>query len=132
MVKQSKATIKRRLDAMCREIVLNRDRYRCQLVKAGLGPCGGHLQACHIYGKGAHGHMRYEPDNVITGCWRHHAPQSPASWHSNPMVYVDWFRAEYPARAERLRLMSHEQKTQRDLKLVEAYLSEQLKKHQPG
>lgn len=91
-----------------------------------MGPCGGHLQGCHIYGKGAHRHMEFEPENVIAGCWRHHANQSPYSWHSNPMIYVAWFNAEYPARAQRLLEMSYNQKEKPDLDAIELRLTELL------
>lgn len=106
------------LDALVREIVMLRDGNRCQLVKAGMGPCGGHLQACHILGKGAYPALRHEPLNVIAGCWRHHAPQSPASWHSNPMDYAEWFKREHPSRWETLNHMrmftgKHEPQTTR-------------------
>ena len=109
------------LDKLVREIVLARDGHKCQLVKAGMGPCGGHLQACHILGKWAYPALRFEPLNVITGCWRHHAPQSPVSWHSNPMNYATWFRTEYAHRWSTLCLMSNNT-SKRDLAATRLYL----------
>ena len=106
--KSSAASIKRRLDDLCRAVVFARDRNKCRLADAGMGPCGGHLQACHILAKGHYPSLRFEPDNVIAGCWRHHAPQSPASWHSNPMDYAQWFMSEYRRRWMRLELLRME------------------------
>lgn len=95
------ATIKA-LDELAREVVFLRDKRKCQLADAGLGSCGGHLQACHIMPKGHYPSLRHEPDNIIAGCWKHHAPQSSTGWHSNPMVYANWFMFKYPARWEYL------------------------------
>ena len=128
LAKESKRrpTVKQ-LDALCREIVMLRDNNQCQLVKAGMGPCGGHLQACHILGKGAHPGLRHEPLNVIAGCWRHHAPQSPVSWHSNPMEYGLWFKDAYPERWAKLKAWS--QTTQkRDAAATRLYLEEILRR----
>lgn len=125
LASKRRPTVKQ-LDALCRQVVMARDRNQCQLVRAGMGACGGHLQACHIYGKGAHPALRFDPENVIAGCWRHHAPQSPASWHSNPMVYVDWFRAEYPERAKRLLLLSQTRRRV-DASATRLYLESLLK-----
>jgi hypothetical protein len=35
-------------------------------------PCGGHLEAMHAFGKGAHPEWRVEPWNGFVGCGRHH------------------------------------------------------------
>lgn len=114
------------LDALCRQVVMLRDGNQCQLARAGMGPCGGNLQACHVYGKGAYRAMRFEPDNVIAGCWRHHHSYSPYSWHSNPMIYADWFKTEYPERAKRLLLLS-QTKRKVDAMATRLYLESLLK-----
>jgi len=111
-----RAKLIRECDRMLRAIVLARDR-TCQLAAAGLGKCGGPLQVCHVLPKGRYRSLRHDTDNVLLGCWRHHSPLSPISWHSNPRSYALWFDAAYPERAIRLDLISRTMRRV-DLKLV--------------
>lgn len=61
-------------DALLRQIVLLRDHFTCQRCGAtpkneSSSPTRGIvLQAAHIYGKGAHGSMRYVLENVVCLC----------------------------------------------------------------
>ena len=93
-----KRTTVKQLDSLCKQILIAQFGPKCQLANAGIGTCGGHLQACHILPKGTYPDLRFDLQNILLGCWRHHAPQSPVGWHSNPMDYSQWFMATYPKR----------------------------------
>ena len=122
-----KAPTIKELDKLLHQVVRARDK-TCQLVSAGMGKCGGNLQACHIYPKGTYQAMRYVLDNVLLGCWRHHSPSSPVSWHANPMVYGEWFRFTYRDKAVKLRMMAATP-GKIDRKLDRLYLEGELAKH---
>ena len=46
--------------------------WRCQLTLLHNGECRGVLQCCHIFGKQAYPHLRYEPLNALAGCQAGH------------------------------------------------------------
>ena len=75
------------LDALLRQVVLERDGHRCRKCGAGKlpGRAGG-LQAAHIKPKGAHPAMRYVVDNVLTLCAKDHL----FWWHKDPTAAVAW------------------------------------------
>lgn len=61
--------------------------------------CNGYLHASHVISKGACSELRYNPNNAITLCAKHHL----YGWHSsNPAPYVDWFVKHYPLRWKHL------------------------------
>lgn len=62
--------------------------------------CSGVLQCSHIVSKGACSELRYNPNNAIALCYKHHIH----GWHStNPAPYIDWFMKTYPKRWEYVR-----------------------------
>lgn len=111
----SKAAIRKRLDALCREIVFRRDGYKC--VKSGKTV---NLQWAHCYSR-RYASMRWNPDNSMCLNAGEHL-----SWHHKPLEAVAWFNKTYPERAARLLLLS-QTKQKVDLKAVELWLHQQLK-----
>lgn len=84
----SKATLKRKLDAMCREIVFNRDRMRCR--RCGKRPPSIQLQWAHIYSR-RYLSIRWDLRNSLALCASCHF------WiHSNPMDGAEFVRDVVP------------------------------------
>jgi len=83
------------LEDLLRQAVRARDK-TCQLAAAGMGKCGGSLQVCHVIPKGRCPSLRYELDNVILGCFRHHSPKSPVSLALEPAGLRAMVRGDLP------------------------------------
>jgi hypothetical protein len=68
-----RATLIRVATALCARIVKRRDG-RC-LFKGLVPdvPCWGPLEAAHIWTKGSHPAVRFEPDAIVSACHQHHA-----------------------------------------------------------
>lgn len=105
------------LDSLVRQIVLERDGYRCRR-------CGGHdkLQAAHVYPKGSHPAMRHVPANVLTLCQACHL----FWWHRHPMAAAEWVRANLGDLADQLRVMSQRIHHKADRTLTRIYLEKVL------
>lgn len=86
----------KQLDAMCRRITVElRDKNKCC-------HCGKTeaLSASHVFPKGTYKRLRWDIDNVKALCYRCHMHW----WHKDPEA-SDWFKAKYPERWERLKLL---------------------------
>src|SRR3990167_10612129 len=82
----SKAALRRRLDAEFRVLIMERDGWRCQVdgcIKRGSG-----LHVSHFFTKGAHRHMRHDPDNACAMCARHHLWW----WHRETLEATEWLK----------------------------------------
>lgn len=114
----SKASIKRKLDGMCREIVFARDRYRCR--RCGRGTPNVQLQWAHIYSR-RYLSVRWMPQNSVSLCAGCHF------WiHQNPMDGAEFIRDVVPhhdLQQVRLRLADS---TKPDLEEIGLRLTEML------
>jgi 5-methylcytosine-specific restriction endonuclease McrA len=88
------------LDALVRAIVVLRDGQRCRRCGNVTG-----LQASHVYGKGAHPSLRWDPDNVKLLCVRCHLYW----WHRDTATAMRWWEGTVAADvAERLRRAAYQ------------------------
>jgi len=101
--KRSARAEKAKKDQETRALVMERDRYKCQL--AGLGKawneslgwlplrCTPQLQWMHIKSR-RYLSTRWLPANSLAGCAAHHR------WsHDNPDEFIEWWLRTYPERA---------------------------------
>lgn len=109
----SKASQKKELDKLCRELVFRRDGNRC--VKCGKAT---NLQWSHVYTRRLLS-LRWDPDNSKTLCGGCHL-----WWGQNPLDAAVWFAAAWPSRFERLR-MKRQFKQKVDMKAIELGLKQQ-------
>jgi hypothetical protein len=121
------------LDALLKRAVHLRDHDLCRACGKGKGQGRGYaIQACHIYGKGAHPALRYELRNVITLCQQCHAWTHTygfgreASTKTNTVRdwYIGFLGLEY---METLDQMVLSRRAKRDPKLVKMYLEQAIK-----
>lgn len=114
----SKASIKRKLDAMAREIVLTRDRSKCR--RCGLSAPKVQIQWAHIYSR-RYLSVRWMPQNSLALCAGCHF------WiHANPMDGAEFVRDTVPSHdldTVRDRLNSNEKP---DLDAIRLSLESQL------
>jgi hypothetical protein len=60
--------------------------------------CGGYpANAHHVVGKMNY-RLRFEPDNGILLCPKHHTFDSKFSAHGTPTLFGEWFAEKYPQR----------------------------------
>lgn len=115
---QSKASIKRKLDALAREVVFVRDHTKCR--RCGKSPPSIQLQWAHIYSR-RYLSVRWDPRNALSLCAGCHF------WiHANPMDGAEFVRSSVPAQdlqALRDRLQSNEKP---DLDAIRLSLEQQL------
>lgn len=80
-----KAKLKRKAFELAKRFVRERDKV-CQAQGADGEACGGILNASHIYPEGKYRSMRYDVDNMIGMCYKHHLHW----WHKNPIEADNW------------------------------------------
>lgn len=99
------------------DFVKARDGHRCQIASFNDRPCiGSELYACHLIPKGRYPVLRYEPDNITTGCMAHHK-----AFDEAPLEKEDWCRAYLGERYEELRrqAIEHPQRPDRAAVIIE-------------
>lgn len=87
--------MKQQLDLLVKAYVHVRDGHKCLR-------CGKTkpLQAAHIFSKGKHQRLRFDPLNLLTLCVGCHI-----FWaHKDPVAFVDWINEKYPMRIEQLKV----------------------------
>jgi len=75
----------------------------------------------HIYPQGTHRRMKWDLDNVIALCYKHHIHW----WHKNPLEAAAWIKTALPAdRLTRLKKMSQDKNLPKPdlLKVKQEYL----------
>lgn len=112
------------LYGLLRELVSARDGYGC--LKCGKTE---RLQMSHIYPKGKHRRMEYDPENVKWLCVGCHL----FWWHKSPIEAWEWLANVLPPdRIKRLRLRANTiDKTPFDFKLYKLFLEQEIKKLKP-
>jgi len=105
--KASRKTLIRKLDSVCRKIVLHRDGWRC--VRCGLLDYeGGRLDASHVIPKKRGYHVRWVPENIKILCKKCHL----SWWHTDPFAGAwleDLLERTDPDRLERIKTLNQEQ-----------------------
>jgi hypothetical protein len=98
-------------DAVFARQIKERDGWACRLTMLHHGECRGQLQCCHIFGKQAYPHLRYDLDNAITGCAKGHlyGTYRPFEWYE----FLKWFLPPGVFDALRLRATKMETHTTR-------------------
>lgn len=91
MKKLTKKGLETRLDKLCREIVLRRDGYRCQVCSR---PMEKGLNAHHIFSR-HNKNMRWLTENMIALCPNHHKIGT-NSVHNSPAEFLVAFQDKYP------------------------------------
>lgn len=90
MKKLTKKGLETRLDKLCREIVLRRDGYRCQV-------CDRHMEkglnTHHIFSR-HNRNMRWLTLDLISLCPNHHK-RGVNSAHNSPAEFLEWFKEKY-------------------------------------
>jgi hypothetical protein len=111
-------TIKR-LHELWREVVYQRDGFKCQATGKATG-----LNPHHVYPKHGFPSLRFDPDNGITLNMGAHM-----NWHDERhiegLMPREWWTKRYPERAKRLAIMSRGVRKV-DLALTEIYLRKLL------
>jgi len=89
--KMSKKTMKTKLDALCRVLVMERDGHKCR--KCGVPDKGGRqgLQWAHIYSR-RYLTIRWNPLNSMALC-----PSCHFFIHQNPLEGAEWVASWMPA-----------------------------------
>jgi len=120
--KNKKKQIINRLDALCRQIVLIRDDYKCQ-------KCGKHVEGkaahtSHVIPKSHGFNLRFDLNNLKILCFHHHINW----WHKNPVESGEWFKNKFPERWEYLEQNKNKiiKRTLDDYKELEIYLRNKL------
>jgi 5-methylcytosine-specific restriction endonuclease McrA len=90
------AKLKKRLDALARQLTFERDRNKCVRCGKRAG-----LQWCHVRSR-RYLSTRWRGENLMTLCSGCHL-----WWHHEPIEAVMWWRTLYPKRAEVLRVLAH-------------------------
>ena len=123
----------RDLDHLLRQVVLERDGYRCRRCYIGERPGRGFaLQAAHIFGKGAHRNLRYELDNLICLCqpchWWWHQFGLAREVEDRPNEVREWCLEQLgPEHLARLEWLARARTGGTDPTLLRIYLEQQLK-----
>lgn len=101
-MKKTKAQLMRLADTAFSLYVRRRERFQCFWGLWLNDPCNGVHQCCHIIAKGSCSELRYDANNAVDGCYKHHM----YGWHNeNPYVsevYLNAFREAFPKRWEYL------------------------------
>lgn len=116
-------TEKAKIYALLRELVILRDGPFCLRCKRA-----DRLQLSHIYPKGQHRKMEFDPDNVKLLCVGCHLYW----WHKNPVEAWQWLEQTIERkRIDRLRLMAATvDKRPFDPKLHLLFLEAEIKKYE--
>lgn len=81
---------------------------RCGATSPYFGPnAGARLHAAHVFSKGGFPHLRYDLDNGLSLCYRHHR------WwaHIDPVDFTEWVRKHLgEAKFEALKARAHQKK----------------------
>ena len=112
--KTSARRIKQQLDLLIKAQMLERDGPACLRCKKS----NVVLQAAHVHSKGKYPRLRFELDNLLTLCYGCHLHWA----HKEPLEFTDWFRANWPDRADRLHSLKNTA-PKIDLKELRAQLS---------
>lgn len=108
-----------KMNALLHELVRLRDRERC--LRCGTTE---RLQLSHIYPKGKHRSMEFDPWNVKLLCVRCHLYW----WHKHPMEAAEWIKTVRPPKElDRLKLMSQSIGYRFDPKLHIIFLKSEIK-----
>lgn len=86
--------MKQKLDLAVKVLIHERDGNACLRCKRS----DVVLQAAHVHSKGTYQRLRFEPDNLLTLCYACHIHWA----HKEPLEFADWFRANWPERADKL------------------------------
>ncbi len=80
---------KTKRDAEFSRMVRERAGWKCERCGQYFGPkAGARLHAAHIFSKGGFPHLRYDPDNAVSLCSRHHR-----FWaHIDAADFIQWVR----------------------------------------
>lgn len=111
--------MKQEIDKLVKAYVHARDGYKCLM-------CGNekNLQAAHIFSKGKHQRLRFDPLNILSLCVGCHI-YGPA--HKDPVAFVDWINEKWPMRIEQLKVCAAVAKKV-DLQELLIYWREQAEK----
>lgn len=97
---------KRSADTEFSRTIRKRAGWKCERCGTYYGPkAGTRLHCAHIFSKGAFPHLRYDPDNVIALCYRHHR------WwaHIDPVDFTEWVQKHIgEAKFEALKTRAHQ------------------------
>lgn len=99
MAKPTRASIKKKLVYMAKEIAKSRDKYTCQKCRKVL-----YLRNCqgsHVIPVSANLLLSFDPENIIVLCLHCHIYW----WHKNPLEAGEWFKKTFPKRWKYLELM---------------------------
>lgn len=99
------------LDALCREVVMLRDRGRCCWPDCSKT----NVQWSHVHTRRVHS-LRWRLENSLLLCAGHHL-----AWHGHPMEAATWFSQKYPERMKALTMM-RQTKQKPDLSAIKLYL----------
>ncbi len=86
MKRSSKKAERARRDKEWQRAVKERDGHACQKCGYNVYPRG--LHAHHIFSKGAHPHMRFDVEDGITLCLRHHLYWA----HTDGCEFTEWLK----------------------------------------
>ena len=92
MAKSDKRKLIEKMDKVCRDIVLIRDKNTCQM-------CGKYAErhnahASHVVPKSVSGYLRHNLNNLKLLCYRCHF----YVWHIDPIKSEQWFKKKFPYR----------------------------------
>lgn len=96
MRKASRKTLGKKCDKKWGMYIHRRDDEKC--VVCGKTPA----QAHHIISRKNY-RLRWEPDNGVLLCCKHHTMDSKFSAHGTPTLFGEWFEEHYPQRHQFLR-----------------------------
>lgn len=112
---------KQTLYRLLRELLVARDKEKC--LRCGLTE---RLQMSHIYPKGKHRRMEFDPDNLKLLCVGCHLYW----WHKNPIEAWEWLQMKLPQeRIKKLKLRANTvDKSTFDYNLHKLFLEQEIKK----
>lgn len=115
---------RKKWEKRCRELWAKIIRNSNRCLAKGFGPCSGPLQAAHIYSKKTHRATRFDLQNGVCLCLRHHF-----LWHADD-AWLDEFKAEMfdPDWLQELRRKAKQAVAQVDYEKVYKTLSDEALK----
>jgi hypothetical protein len=93
---KTRKSLEKKATRLWGQAVHQRDEERCQV--CGSSPA----QAHHLVGRRNY-RLRFEPDNGILLCPKHHTFDSKFSAHQTPTIFGEWFESKYPERHQFIR-----------------------------